>query len=297
MKKVIMLLLVVAMIFPILSACSSGEEISVYFKDAQKLELCEEKVKLDRKDMSLEEKAVFAIKTLIKGPSDEKHDPVISKNTELINIEIVNKVATVNFTEQYYDKKGADELLLRNAIRKTLCSIKGIEKVVIQVEGVNISNSEGKEIPPLGDEDYVDPENTQREAVKLYFPNSDGTSLGSEIRNIEVQNMPSLEKAVVTELLDGPKDKSLSKALPEGTKLIDIETKDKVCYVTFSKEFINNASSGSSETTMILYSVVNSLCELDTVDSVKILIEGKTNAEFGNYVLDIPYEANNDFNG
>ena len=202
----------------------------------------------------------------------------------------------MNISEHYLDKKGTDELLLRLALVNTLCSIDGIDAIVIQVEGVNLVGADGKEIPPIRPSDYVDPENAQKESIKLYFPSSDGTELGSEIREVEIQNMPSLEKAVVTELIAGPKDKSLSKALPEGTKLLNIETKDKICYVTFSKEFINNAGSGSYETTMILYSVVNSLCELDTVDSVQILIEGKTDAVFGNFMLDIPYEANYDYN-
>lgn len=85
------------------------------------------------------------------------------------------------------------------------------------------------------------------------------------------------------------------KIIPEGTKLLGIETKDKICYVNFSKEFVNNAGSGSYETTMILYSVVNSLCELDTVDSVQILIEGKSDAEFGNFVFDSPHDPDYDY--
>lgn len=297
MKKVILLLLIVAMIFPVIAACSAEkEEISVYFKDAQLPTLSVEK-RTAEKDMSVKDKAVFAVNELIKGPKEDTHKAVINKNAKLLGLEIVNSVATVNVSKHYSEKSGTDELLLRMALVNTLCSIDGINAIVIQVDGVNITGSDGKEIPPLRPGDYVDPENAQKENVKLYFPKSDGTSLGSEIREVEIQNMPSLEKAVVTELIAGPEDKKLTRAIPEGTKLLNIETKDTICYVTFSKEFINNAGSGSYETTMILYSVVNSLCELDTVESVQILIEGKTDAVFGNFMLDIPYEANKDYNG
>lgn len=296
MKKAILFLLIIAMIFPVMAACGKGEEeISVYFKDAQLPTLSVEKRKAE-KGMSVKDKAVFAVNELIKGPVDDKHEAVISNKAKLLGLEIVNSVATVNMSKHYSDQKGTDELLLRLALVNTLCSIDGIDAIVIQVEGVNLVGADGKEIPPIRPSDYVDPENAQKESIKLYFPNSDSTALGSEVREVEIQNMPSLEKAVVTELIAGPKDKKLSNALPEGTKLLNIETKDKICYVTFSKEFINNAGSGSYETTMILYSVVNSLCELDTVDSVQILIEGKTDAVFGNFMLDIPYEANSDYN-
>ena len=298
MKRVVLFLLIFILIISCFCGCNTKKtQLSIFFKDIETNNLTEEKHEVETGGKKgAQVLAKLAVAELCKGPLNEKSVPVINKDAKLISLALNNGVATVNMSKHFAEKTGVDGLILRYSFIKTLCSIDGIDKVVIQVEGVNLVGEDGKEIPPLGNEDYVDPENAQRETVKLYFPNSDGTALGSEIRNIEIQNMPSLEKAVVTELINGPKDKSLSKALPEGTKLLGIEIKDKICYVNFSKEFVNNAGSGSSETTMILYSVVNSLCDLDSVDSVQILIEGKTDEEFGNFVFDIPYEANYDYN-
>ena len=62
--------------------------------------------------------------------------------------------------------------------------------------------------------------------------------------------------------------------------------------MNFSSEFKTKSSSGSTTTMLSLYAVVNSLCELKNVESVQILVNGETGVEFGNFVLDIPYEAN-----
>ncbi len=294
MKKAILFLLILALVLPVVSACSSNtKEISVYFKAAQTNEISAEKRKVD-KNLSLEDVAKFAVNEMIKGPSNEKNAPVISKNAKLLSLDIVGNIATVNFSSHYPVKKGAEELLLRLCLVNTLCSLEGIDAILIQVEGKPLLDKDGKELPPLGMNDYIDPETTLKETLKLYFPSSDGTKLESETRAFEIQNTLSWEKAVVTELINGPKKSGLSPSIAAGTKLLGIETKDKVCYVNFSKEFINTSGS-SLETTLVLYSVVNSLCELENVESVQILIDGETGAEFGNFVLDIPYEANMDY--
>ena len=48
-------------------------------------------------------------------------------------------------------------------------------------------------------------------------------------------------------------------------------------------------------TTLSLYSIVNSLCELENVNSVQILVNGETGVEYGNLVLDRPEEPNYGF--
>ena len=296
MKRALLFLLIAALVLPIISACGAENDgISVYFKDAHLSTLNEEKRTVEE-DMSTKDIAIFAVNELIKGPENETNVAVISNKAKLLNLEIVNKVVTVNLSKHYLDKKGTDGILLQQALTCTLCSIEGIDKVAIQVEGQPIVDADGKEIPPVSKTDYIDPQSTQTVDMKLYFPNSKGTMLGSEIREVEIQNTPSLEKAVVNELIKGPTNKSLSKVVPEGTKLLGIETKDKICYVNFSSEFLNSAKSSSSlETTLILYSIVNSLCELKNVDSVQILVDGNTGTVMGDLVFDTDYPADKSY--
>ena len=134
----------------------------------------------------------------------------------------------------------------------------------------------------------------EKERITLYFPTKDGNSLEKEIRMVEVQNALSPEKTVINELMKGTELEDCTNAIPSATKLLGIETKDNVCFVNFSSDFISRSGTSSLQTTLTLFSVVNSLCELENVKSVQILVNGETGLEFGNYVLDIPYEANKD---
>ena len=96
----------------------------------------------------------------------------------------------------------------------------------------------------------------------------------------------------INELIKGPSSHELIATMPSGTKLLNIETKDGVCYVNLSEEFVTKFSGGSG--VLNVYSIVNSLCSTESVTSVQILIEGEKGAEFGGFVFDEPLEANMD---
>ena len=61
-------------------------------------------------------------------------------------------------------------------------------------------------------------------------------------------------------------------------------------YINFSKEFVDNCSNEEQERMNIIYSVVNTVCELNEVNSVKFLIEGEENLVFIDKALDFTKE-------
>ena len=299
MKKILSLLLSIILVCAVFTGCNDDKtELKIYFKDSLTNELCEEKRYVETsKNPNAAELAKLSIEKIIEGPQNEKNTEVISPKAKLLSLTVSEGVATVNVSKHFLQKKGVDALVLRFAFVNTLCSIDGIEGIVIQVEGNPLtSENTGKELGVLSVSDIA--LNTEDNAtITLYFPDNKGEKLVLERRTVDVQQTLSLEKTIVSELIKGPSGDSLSPSIPLGTKLIGIETKDNVCYVNFSSEFCSKTTSGSTATTFTLYSVVNSLCKLDNVSSVQILINGETGVEFGNYVLDIPYEFNEDLVG
>lgn len=294
MKKFISIFLILIMLVLIFASCSTEKTtISVFFKNGQSSELSEEKrIVKAAEDGGAAELAKLAIAQLVKGPQNEKNSAVIDREAKLLSLVINDGVVTVNMSSHFAEKKGVDGLLLRFSFINTLCRIEGIDGIVIQVEGKPlVSENTGKEYGVLSMSDIA--LNTEdKVTLNLYFPDKDGANLVLEKRTVDAQMALSLEKTVVSELLKGPESGKLSPAIADGTKLLNIETKDRVCYVNFSSEFILKTSSGSAATMLTLYSVVNSLCSLESVESVQILVNGETGVEFGNFVLDIPYEAN-----
>lgn len=111
--------------------------------------------------------------------------------------------------------------------------------------------------------------------VTLYFANSDG-KVSSEVRLIDSKELlrnPYI--ALVGMLLEGPKDENLKSAIPNGTKIIDAKLNKKCVTVNLSKEFIENADEDINKKCSMIYSIVNTLTELNEVQSVKFLIDGE----------------------
>ena len=93
--------------------------------------------------------------------------------------------------------------MLIYAFVNTLCSIDGIDGVVIQVEGKPITkDSNGEEWGVLNSND-TDSKGENKTTVKIYFPDKNGESLVVENRKIDTQQALSLEKAIVSEILKG----------------------------------------------------------------------------------------------
>lgn len=297
MKKFLSLLICMVIISGFAGCGEKTEQFKIFLKNAGENSLNTEIRTMEVKGkVTDEDRAKFVISQIIVGPKKEQNAAVISNKAKLLSLVMKNKVATVNMSEEFLEKKGVEALLLRVSVVNSLCEIDGIEGVVLQVNGKPlVSDATGKEFGVLSAEDITfDPNSMKPEKtdIVLYFPDENSEGLVRETREVEIQNALSLEKTVISELMKGPGKKELLRAMPEETKLLNIETKDDVCFVNFSTEFVSKTSAGSLQTTMTLYAVVNSLCELKNVKSVQILVNGENGVEFGNYVLDIPYEKN-----
>ncbi len=87
-------------------------------------------------------------------------------------------------------------------------------------------------------------------------------------------------KTLIELLIEGPKNESLKSSIPEGTKVNNAILKNETVEIDLSKEFVENQKGGAEEASFSIYSIVNTLTELNEVSYVKILIDGEENKEF-----------------
>lgn len=117
--------------------------------------------------------------------------------------------------------------------------------------------------------------------ISLYFKNIETNTLVAEAKCIDVKELYKEPYSyLINMLITGPENEKLESAIPEGTKVNSCTLKGDTLYVDLSKEFIDNAPSGIEEENMIIYSIVNTLTELNEVSSIKFLINGEENLSF-----------------
>ena len=231
---------------------------------------------------------------MLSGPKSKENKRVIREGTKLLSTSVDSSGrATVNLSREFYNESNIYDILSASSIIKSLCSIKGINSVIILVENMPLVSPTGEELGFLSENDLVfDITATEQNEVnvKLYFSDNEAMYFVKESRKINVPTGESAEKLIVAELIKGPTKEKAVKTVPAETKIRSVETKDGICFVNLSNEFITKHSGGSSAEYMTIYSVVNSLTELSHIEKVQFLIEGEKKDTLVHFTLNEPFE-------
>ena len=130
-------------------------------------------------------------------------------------------------------------------------------------------------------EEEITDEQMRQTIVTLYYQNKETKELMPEGRTIDSKELLSDPYVTLMKLLiEGPKSENLQSAIPEGTRVIKAELKGDILYLDLSKEFIDNHEGGEEAENLTIYSIVNTVTELNEVNSVKILINGREDQSF-----------------
>lgn len=122
----------------------------------------------------------------------------------------------------------------------------------------------------------------EEEAV-LYFMEMTETrfKLGTETRKFARQ--PEAED-LLQELLKGPQKETLQRIIPEGTRLLGIRVEEGIAYIDFSPE-ITAANYGAEAESVLINSIVYTLTQLEEIEAVQILVEGKIVPTLGGHIF------------
>lgn len=293
MKRIIPVMLCLLMLF---TACTQNpaqtKEAELYFINTEKTELVTEKRAVSTDGDNFMENVVNA---LLEGPTLPGAERIIPEDTKLLSVKLKGTVAYVDMSKSFDSGDDIDKLLRRYTLISTLCSIEGVDKTKILVEGKEIKSisNNGRPLEALGKEDIVmanSQQSNNRYSVELFFAD-DKAQLRSEKRVVEVKEGTSLEKAVMEELVKGPVAEGLYATVGAKTKIIDASTREGVCFVNLSANFLTDNAGSSTQEYLAVYSIVNSLCALDEVDKVQFLIEGESKESFGQMVFNEAFTA------
>ena len=131
-------------------------------------------------------------------------------------------------------------------------------------------------------EEEISEDQLRQTIVSLYFPNKETNELEPEARLIDIKEI--LEKPyekMVNLLIQGPKDEGKVKIIPENTKLLSSQLDGDCLTLDFSSDFLNYDKTDEKTKKNLINSIVNTLTQLNEVNSLKILIDENENEEFG----------------
>lgn len=234
---------------------------------------------------------VSVIKELIirlQTPQDESLKSPIDEGIQVVDYQIKENQLSVYFSAGYNNKSGLDEILSRAAIVKTLCQIQEIEYVEFYVEDQPLMLS-GNAVGLMSQESFVDELNPQdqkqsKETV-LYFANKQGNRLKKITTDITYNAAEPIARLLVEQLITGVSsiqnidETKLQSAVPSKTTLNNLTIRDNICYLDLSRDFEQQDPNVSSE--VIVYSIVDTLCELPEVTKVQFSVDGEQKEKYG----------------
>ena len=201
----------------------------------------------------------------------------------LLTSETKGRIVTRNFSGEYYEMNPVQEVLTRTAVVNTLCSFSEIDGVYCMVDGAPLHDADGAEPGVMKPDQfiynsYMEMRNYERVRLHLYFANEAGNRLVDAYRTVVYNSNMPLERIVLEQVIRGPNGNFAYPTVNSDTKVINITTRDHICYVNLSGEFSAGLPGVTAETAV--YSIVNSLCELPSIEAVQISVDGQLDTVF-----------------
>ena len=201
----------------------------------------------------------------------------------LLSSETKGRIVTLNFSGEYYDLSAVEEVLTRTAVVNTMCSFADVDGVYFLVEGEAFHDADGEEPGVMEPSQfiynsYTEMRNYERVRLHLYFAGETGDRLVDAFRTVVYNSNMPLERIVLEQVILGPNGSFAYPTVNSETRVINVTTRDRCCYINLSSDFLYGQPDVTAQTA--IYSIVNSLCELPSVESVQISVEGNADVTF-----------------
>ncbi len=236
---------------------------------------------------------------LKSAPESTELRQTIPSNVQVNSFQFNGSYLYVDFSSEYKDLTLTQEVLIRAAIARTLLQIEDCSVISFTVNSEPLHTANGTLVGPMTKDSFVENPGKQinsavETTLTLYFSNSDGTGLVKENRTVHYSTNISMEKLIVEQLIAGTDVNGALDTLPSSTKLISVSTMDGVCYINLNESFTNQNAEVNEE--IVLYSIVNSLTEIQGITRVQISINGDTTGNVRyTYPLSKMYERDMSF--
>lgn len=281
LRRLNCILLVICMMIGLASCGSSkktaeqnhSNEIEIFYLNQMKTALSPVSMHVSGKTTNDKVKNILRI--LSTPPRDADYTNSIPSNIMVRTFRIKNKGLTISFTRSYKNMNKVNEALMRASIVKTMVQLDTIDSVTFRVVKDAITDSQGNAIGAMTADSFVDDFDFEQDSTKavdlmLYCPAADGSGLIRETRKVHVNENIPVAQAVMQQLQRTPDSSDAEATLPSSVKVLSVNVNDGICYVDLDQS-IDNIDSKVS-TNLRIYSIVDSLCELDQISRVQILV-------------------------
>ena len=276
-RKVLSLILILTMAISLFGCGESEKEdtsgMSVYYINRLGNELTKEEYRA--KSDNVNSQITDLLDALSKDGNDKDHKAAVPEDVIVNGFKLENGIITVDFNSEYNQLENQREVMCRAAVVLTLIQINAVDGIAFTVEDKPYEKVSGTKLGVMDASSFVSmlrggDDQFARSDFLLYFGNEDGSKLKKyELKDANYGNKTK-EEYIVEKLIKGPNKDGYTASLNKNVKLRSVSSSNNICYVDFDDSFLTERSGTLDEVT--IYSIVNSLCELNDIHEVQITV-------------------------
>ncbi|WP_157950274.1 GerMN domain-containing protein [Vallitalea okinawensis] len=255
--------------------------IILYYINSEKTKLVEEEIVYDRDRYGSITNISNVLELLSTDLADSNLLPSIPDTVEMNKVDFNkdNKSVIIDYNSNFNELDSNEALLLRASVVLSLIQFEYVNAAKITVDGQPLLDSNGQPIGYLDQNDIIITGddyllNSETHSINLYFTNKNRTALVLETREVQLELGQTLPQVILEELIKGPTDPELQATIPQESIVNEVFTSDGICYIDFNKNFVQGQLTSRVSDELIIFSIVNSLTDLATVNQVQFLVDG-----------------------
>lgn len=293
MKKMLSLLLCFSLLLPLFGCGKQSGENSVrfYYRSIEPDYGSEEGV-LDYELHSRPASMKQLFEDYFSGPKSRSLEMPFPRGTDVISWSFSNDTLLLNMSEPFASLSGMDLILACSCITRTFLELFDVNTVTFQVMHQTLN---GRKFLELGrsnlrfSDDSLD--QIHNEFLLYYVDPRWRYLIGTEV-SVSLADPEDIARFLVLKLMSNPYNNSdLVAPIPSGTKLLDVNIKNEVCTVDFSREFETHVWSRPEAQRLTLLSLANTLTQIDGIRQVEFCTEGNLLVQYGALTISAPYVA------
>ena len=240
-------------------------------------------------EMGTEEGALWILEQLSRDSGT--YVSPLPEGVQVNGVTMQGRRIYVDFSGAYGNLTGIDMSLADFCVTLSLCQLEGVASVTITSNGKTLPLRDSQvlmeqDVLLSGMEDVV---STVR--VVLWFPDENG-ELQEESRELELYEGQTLVEAVADALKEGPREKDRYPVLPEDFAIRTVWVEEGTCWLGITDDSMAALPGSAEEQRQILEAISRSFLALDTVEELRILVEGNEVDHFGQIPMeDYRYKA------
>lgn len=227
-------------------------------------------------DWGRQQQAQYIMELLLGGCTDKDFICPVPKGTAVNSCTVTGGTVSVDLSREYEQLVGVERTIADYCITLSLMQLDGIYAVRLTVNGL-LPEGRTNGVYTSAEVLLTSPEDIVRTVkVTLYFPTGRGTLTGEE-RRLTVYEGETVAQAVVKALAERPMDSyaGSEQLLPEGFAVLDTKVEDGTCYLNLAGSVTALLPEDSTDQERMIQGLVDSLCSLEDVSQVQLMVDGE----------------------